>query len=52
MPPDNHAWIVTADVPAFVKFEGPLYMNRPVWRIELTSPGGPTGSMRSSYITE
>ena len=38
IPPDNHAWIVTADVPAFVKFEGPLYMNGPAWRIELTSP--------------
>ena len=38
MPPDNHAWIVTADVPAFVKFEGPLYMNGPAWRIELTTP--------------
>ena len=38
VPPDNHAWIVTADVPAFVKFEGPLYMNGPAWRIELTSP--------------
>ncbi|TFH33272.1 MAG: hypothetical protein E4G97_00960 [Deltaproteobacteria bacterium] len=37
-PPDNHAWIVTADVPAFVKFEGPLYINGPVWRIELASP--------------
>jgi len=41
MPPDNHAWIVTADVPAFVKFEGPLFMNGPVWRIELTSPRWP-----------
>jgi hypothetical protein len=41
MPPDNHAWIVTADVPAFVKFEGPLYMNGPAWRIELTSPRWP-----------
>jgi hypothetical protein len=40
-PPDNHAWIVTADVPAFVKFEGPLYMKGPVWRIELTSPRWP-----------
>jgi hypothetical protein len=40
VPPDNHAWIITADVPAFVKFEGPLYMNGPVWRIELTSPRG------------
>jgi hypothetical protein len=38
IPPDNHAWIVTADVPGFVKFEGPLYMNGPVWRIELASP--------------
>ena len=37
-PPDNHAWIVTDDVPAFVKFEGPLYMNGPIWRIELTTP--------------
>lgn len=43
MPPDNHAWIVTADVPAFVKFEGPLYMNGPAWRIELTSPRWPGG---------
>jgi hypothetical protein len=41
MPPDNHAWIVTADVPAFVKFEGPLYMEGPAWRIELTSPRWP-----------
>jgi hypothetical protein len=40
-PPDNHAWIVTADVPAFVKFEGPLSMNGPTWRIELTSPRWP-----------
>ena len=38
MPPDNHLWIITADVPAFVKFEGPLYMNGPAWRIEQTSP--------------
>jgi len=38
MPPDNHAWIVPADVPAFVKFEGPLFMNGPAWRIELATP--------------
>jgi hypothetical protein len=38
MPPDNHVWIATDDVPAFVKFEGPIYMNGPVWRIELASP--------------
>jgi hypothetical protein len=38
MPPDNHVWILTADVPAFLKFEGPLYMSGPAWRIELTTP--------------
>jgi hypothetical protein len=37
-PPENHAWIATADVPAFMKFEGPLYTNGPAWRIELASP--------------
>ena len=41
MPPDYQAWIVTDDVPAFVRFEGPLYTTGPVWRIELTSPRWP-----------
>ena len=36
-PPDSHLWIVTNDVPAFVRFEGPLYSG-PVWRVELTTP--------------
>jgi hypothetical protein len=40
-PPDYHAWIVTDTVPAFVRFEGPLYTTGPVWRIELTSPRWP-----------
>jgi hypothetical protein len=39
-PPDSHLWIVTAEVPAFVRFEGPLYSG-PVWRIDLTSPRWP-----------
>jgi hypothetical protein len=38
MPSDSHAWIVTEDVPAFVKFEGPLNPTGPIWQIELTSP--------------
>ena len=41
MPPDYQAWIITDDVPAFAKFEGPLYTTGPVWRIELTSPRWP-----------
>jgi hypothetical protein len=40
-PPDYHGWIVTDTVPAFVRFEGPLYTTGPVWRIELTSPRWP-----------
>lgn len=43
MPPDNDVWIVTTDVPAFVKFEGQLYMDGPIWRIELTSPPSAPG---------
>jgi hypothetical protein len=37
MPPDSHVWIVTDDVPAFARSEGPLYTG-PVWRIALASP--------------
>src|SRR5688572_26733048 len=36
-PPDLRYWIVTGDVPAFARFEGPMYLNGPVWRIEQTA---------------
>jgi hypothetical protein len=39
-PADSDIWIVSDDVPAFVRFEGPLYSG-PVWRIDLTSPSWP-----------
>lgn len=39
-PPDSDTWIVTDDVPAFVRFEGPLYSG-PVWRLNLASPSWP-----------
>jgi hypothetical protein len=41
MPPDYHVWVVTDELPAFVRFDGPLYTTGPVWRIELTSPRWP-----------
>jgi hypothetical protein len=41
VPPDEHVWIVPEEVPAFVRFEGPLYPTGPVWRIELASPRWP-----------
>jgi hypothetical protein len=41
MPPDSHAWIISDEVPAFVRFEGQLFTTGPIWRIETTSPSGP-----------
>ncbi len=41
VPKDAHAWILDADVPAFVGFEGQLYPSDPVWRIDLVSPTRP-----------
>src|SRR5215472_5947036 len=35
-PPDIHVWILGGTAPQFVKFEGPLYLGGPIWRIELT----------------
>jgi hypothetical protein len=40
-PPDNHLWILTSDIPAFVRFDGPLATGGPIWSIELTSPVWP-----------
>jgi hypothetical protein len=40
-PPDIHIWVLSGEVPAFVKSEGPLYEGGPIWRIELTSPVWP-----------
>lgn len=37
-PPDTHVWILEGEAPAFVKSEGPLAADGPVWRIELVSP--------------
>lgn len=40
-PPDTHFWISAGDVPAFLKSEGPIAANTPVWQIELASPEWP-----------
>lgn len=36
-PPDTRYWLVTGDVPAFVRFEGAMFLNGPVWRLEMTT---------------
>ena len=34
-PPDLRYWLVLGDVPAFVRFEGAMFLNGPVWRVEM-----------------
>lgn len=41
-PPDIHDWIISGEVPSFVKMEGPLYAGGPIWTVEGTMPEGPT----------
>ena len=36
-PPDLRYWMMTGEVPAFVRFEGAMFLNGPVWRLELTT---------------
>jgi hypothetical protein len=40
-PPDVRYWLVTGEVPAFVRFQGAVYLRGPVWRLELTTPEWP-----------
>ena len=37
----SHIWTVMDELPAFVKFAGPLAVGGPIWTIELTSPRWP-----------
>lgn len=34
-PPDLRYWLVLGEVPAFVRFEGAMFLNGPVWRVEM-----------------
>jgi hypothetical protein len=36
-PPPVHIW-VTANEPTFLRSDGPLYEDGPIWRIEIASP--------------
>lgn len=41
-PPPIRMWIARGAAPTLVRFEGPLYADGPVWRIELTGPRWPS----------
>jgi hypothetical protein len=36
-PPDLRYWLVGGEVPAFVRFQGAMFLNGPVWRLELAT---------------
>ena len=40
-PPDTHVWMVGGKAPGFLRSEGPLFPDGPIWRIELASPVWP-----------
>lgn len=49
-PKDTDVWVTGGAVPAFVKSEGPLALNGPLWTIEIASPVWPhadTGQQKS-----
>jgi len=37
-PPAFHYWMAGDPVPTFVRFDGPLYPDGPIWRVELVAP--------------
>jgi hypothetical protein len=37
-PPDTSVWILGGEAPAFVRSEGPMFADGPIWRIDLVSP--------------
>jgi len=37
-PPDVRFWISTGEAPAFLRFEGSMFLKGPRWRIELAAP--------------
>ena len=40
-PPTLRYWVLGGEVPAFLRFEGPMFLNGPVWRVDLTGPEWP-----------
>ena len=38
---DTQVWVAVNEVPAFVRSRGPLFLNGPIWTIEMTSPVWP-----------
>jgi hypothetical protein len=44
-PPDTIVWILGGEAPAFIRSEGPMFADGPIWRIDLVSPAFPAVSV-------
>ncbi|HWB86877.1 MAG TPA: hypothetical protein VG675_22220 [Bryobacteraceae bacterium] len=40
-PPNTYMWIARGKIPGFLKSEGPMFEDGPIWKIELASPVWP-----------
>jgi len=40
-PPDTMVWVLGGEAPAFIRSEGPMFAEGPIWRIDLVSPSFP-----------
>ena len=47
-PPPIHFWVAAGNAPVFLKSEGPLFEDGPIWRIELASPAWPKAGRSES----
>jgi hypothetical protein len=47
-PPDIHLWVLGGNAPAWIRSEGPLCDECPIWRVELVSPAGPKDAPKES----
>ena len=47
-PPDTNTWVLPGAAPAFLKSEGPIFDDGPIWRVELAKPVGPEPSSAAS----
>ena len=45
-PPPIDFWVANGNAPIFLRSEGPLYEDGPLWRIELASPAWPKSQIR------
>ncbi len=47
-PPDLRYWITTGEAPTFMRFEGPMYLKGPRWRVEVGAPRWSDAASRSA----